>query len=815
MKAAFKWVSGIMIAILIIIALLYGFRHPLAVSLTNHYLAPYQLRLDCLQFSLTRQAGRWQVQAQQLCLSGAGFTLSGEHLSYDGDALEVARLTVIHQPSNQPATTEMQPLRWQIPTLPAVSIAALNLQSPMLRQPLELAVQYDQGKLKLDGPWQASISLADNHAKAYIDWSLADLADYLPLPATLPPELLTSLIQSQINFDGQHVTSQHALAIAFPYALAEQDCQIELAAKGTLGLSLDIIGLQGQLDLSALPLNLVTGKCPLPQAIANAYQPGQIQITVPQPATLSLQHLAVPHLQVVLAGNTTGQLTLDDLRWQSPGTLTGQYQLASTLTPDAQQAALFPLAIQGQGQFALQLSTDQPQYQLSGQDWQISAKTWQGKDWQADNIMLTSDFTYDLQQGGEITASIKMATGHFKDNVLGKLSASLSAQSADLSSAKGQLEMTLDTVTTGQGLASTLRHQQQFSLQDALFTFSGSSQIKQLQLDKWKLADIGLSHEATLPLAAPLQGSSLHRWQLASGLHGQVEQVQEQINLTLPPQNAARFTAFARPLLPQLSFTQGKLGAKAKYNLSNETLSGELDIASLSLSYQDYQVKEINLAAQVSQHSGNLHLTPARLDIASVDVGVAIRDISGQLMADEQGLRIQDLSGSLLDGSFLLPRLQLSEQPQQLTLHLKGLDAKQLASLGKESGIEVRGRINVDVPIKLAGKQIEVQGGSLYNEGPAKLLIYDNQAFEDLLASQPTLAPSLSALKNLDISSVTSKVDLKPDGWLNLEMKIKGHNPGQKQDVNFNYTHEENLFTLLRALQLGDEVQKKVQEKIK
>lgn len=815
MKAAFKWVSGIVMALLIIIALLYGFRHPLAVSLANHYLAPYQLRLDCLQFSLARQAGRWQVQAQQLCMSGAGFTLSGEQLSYDGDALEVARLAVIHQPSDQATAANKQPLHWQLPSLPSVSIATLNLQSPMLRQPLELAVQYDKGKLRLDGPWQASISLADNHAQAHIDWSLADLVDYFPLPATLPPELLTSLIQSQVSFDGQHVTSQHTLAMAFPYPLAEQDCQIDLAAKGTLGLSLDIVGLQGQLDLSALPLSLVTGKCPLPQAIANAYQPRQMQITVPQPATLSLQHLAIPHLHVVLAGNTTGKLAVDDLRWQPPGTLTGQYQLTSALTPDAKQTALFPLAIKGQGQFALQLSTDKPQYQLSGQDWQISAQTWQGKDWQADEVTLNSDFTYDQQQGGEITANIAMAAGRLKDNIFGKLSASLSAQSVDLSSAKGQLEVSLDAVTAGQGLVSALRHQQQFSLQDARFTFSGSSQIKQLQVDKWTLADIGLSHEATLPLAAPLQGTSLHRWQLASGLHGQVEQVQEQINLTLPPQNATRFTALARPLLPQLNFTQGKLGGKAEYNLSNETLSGELDITSLSLSYQDYQVKEINLAAQVSQHSGNLHLTPARLDISSVDVGVAITDISGQLMADEQGLRIQDLSGSLLDGSFLLPRLQLSEQPQQLTLHLKGLDAKQLASLGKDSGIEVRGRINVDVPIKLAGKQIEVQGGSLYNEGPAKLLIYDNQAFEDLLASQPTLAPSLSALKNLDISSVTSKVDLKPDGWLNLEMKIKGHNPGQKQDVNFNYTHEENLFTLLRALQLGDEVQKKVQEKIK
>ncbi|MBN7821807.1 intermembrane phospholipid transport protein YdbH family protein [Bowmanella yangjiangensis] len=817
MKAAFKWVSGILIAGLIIIALVYSFRHPLAFSLANHYLKPYQLSLDCLEFSLSRENGSWQIDAKQLCLSGPGFVLDGQQVIYASNSLQIAKLAITHQPSTAANKADQQPLRWQIPTLPSVSIAALNLQSPMLRQPLELAVHYDKGELRLDGPWQAAVALTDNQAQAQINWSLTSLADYFPIPDSLPPELLNTVIQSQVSFDGQFVTSQHNLALQIPYQhnVKDQRCLLLLAAQGTLGLSLDILSLQGQADLTALPLSIALQQCPLPYAMADAYKPEQLQINLPLPVAFSLQQLSTPRLHAEFKGNSAGQLRVTDLLWQQSGKLTGRYQLDSHLTPDARQAKLFPLAMQGMGDFALQFSAGQPQYQLTGQAWQVSAERWKDPDWQVDALKLNADFTYSSVQGGEVNAQAAVAAGHFKDNRFSNLSASLFGRSADLASVRGHLDLSVDKFVAPQGQANGLHHQHQFSLQDAVYSLTGTSQIKELQADKWKLADIGLSHTAAMPLTEPLQGTSSHSWQLSSGLHGTIEQVQEQIMLTLPAQSASKFTALARPLLPELTFTQGKFAGTAKYNLNNQVLMATLGIDSLSLSYQDYLVNDINLATEVNWHSGSLHLPPARLNIGSVNAGLEITDISGELMGDEQGMRVETLSGKVLDGTFLLPKAMLSDKPQQVTLHLKNLDAKQLASLGKDAGIEVRGRISADVPIQLADRHIEVQGGRLYNEGPAKLLIYDNQAFEDLLASQPTLAPSLSALKNMDISSVTSKVDLKPDGWLNLEMKIKGHNPGQKQDVNFNYSHEENLFTLFRALQLGDEVQKKVQEKIK
>ncbi|MGO3643523.1 MAG: intermembrane phospholipid transport protein YdbH family protein, partial [Pseudoalteromonas sp.] len=92
------------------------------------------------------------------------------------------------------------------------------------------------------------------------------------------------------------------------------------------------------------------------------------------------------------------------------------------------------------------------------------------------------------------------------------------------------------------------------------------------------------------------------------------------------------------------------------------------------------------------------------------------------------------------------------------------------------------------------------------------LIIADNAAFNAVKAQQQELEPIIGLLENLDIQSLKSSVNLKPDGWLYLGVSLQGYNQVQKQQVNFNYNHEENVFTLLRALRLSDEITQKVEQ---
>ena len=47
---------------------------------------------------------------------------------------------------------------------------------------------------------------------------------------------------------------------------------------------------------------------------------------------------------------------------------------------------------------------------------------------------------------------------------------------------------------------------------------------------------------------------------------------------------------------------------------------------------------------------------------------------------------------------------------------------------------------------------------------------------------------------------------------MTLGVNLQGYNQQQAQQVNFNYNHEENVFTLLRALRLSDEITQKVEQ---
>ena len=53
-----------------------------------------------------------------------------------------------------------------------------------------------------------------------------------------------------------------------------------------------------------------------------------------------------------------------------------------------------------------------------------------------------------------------------------------------------------------------------------------------------------------------------------------------------------------------------------------------------------------------------------------------------------------------------------------------------------------------------------------------------------------------------------------PDGWVFLDLALHGKNPDKKQNVNFNYSHQENIFALLESIRLVKSVENKIEQKI-
>jgi hypothetical protein len=165
-----------------------------------------------------------------------------------------------------------------------------------------------------------------------------------------------------------------------------------------------------------------------------------------------------------------------------------------------------------------------------------------------------------------------------------------------------------------------------------------------------------------------------------------------------------------------------------------------------------------------------------------------------------------------MGGAFVVNEFCPLATSQTAMIKFENIDASKLVTLDAESGISLSGRLAGTLPVIINEQGIAVKQGQLVNQGDGKLLITNNAGFEAVKAQQQELSTTLSLLENLDIKQLKSSVDLKPDGWLHLGVNLQGFNEKQQQAVNFNYNHEENVFTLLRALRLSDEITQKVEK---
>nr|WP_246283141.1 YdbH domain-containing protein [Marinifaba aquimaris] len=206
-------------------------------------------------------------------------------------------------------------------------------------------------------------------------------------------------------------------------------------------------------------------------------------------------------------------------------------------------------------------------------------------------------------------------------------------------------------------------------------------------------------------------------------------------------------------------------------------------------------------------------VAPSEFSIAHVFTGLELYQLKGQLISNQaKEIELRHLSGVVFDGQFQSSPIALNDQPQQLNLTITDVESGKILALEKQSGISVQGKLSGQLPVFLSPDNIEIKSGKLVNSSAGQLRIENNAAFEAVKQKQPALAEVLSLLEYLDFETLNSDVSLSKDGWLTLDMALMGFNAKAQQEVNFNYTHRENVFTLMKALRMGDVIKDKVQQ---
>lgn len=185
------------------------------------------------------------------------------------------------------------------------------------------------------------------------------------------------------------------------------------------------------------------------------------------------------------------------------------------------------------------------------------------------------------------------------------------------------------------------------------------------------------------------------------------------------------------------------------------------------------------------------------------------------------GLSDTDVSmtakGNVLSGQFLLPDFNLKLQDKSHAyLLLQGMDLEEVLRIQPQIGVYANGIFDGVLPVDLVDGKVSISGGQLAARAPGGLIaISGNPAVDQMRQSQPYLDFVFSALEHLAYSQLSSSFDMDNTGDAALLVEVKGRSQGIERPIHLNYSHEENMLQLFRSLQIGNDLQDRIEKSVK
>ncbi len=215
-----------------------------------------------------------------------------------------------------------------------------------------------------------------------------------------------------------------------------------------------------------------------------------------------------------------------------------------------------------------------------------------------------------------------------------------------------------------------------------------------------------------------------------------------------------------------------------------------------------------------------LEVKPARFDIALVDIGLPVENISGTAAPDigESAVAVSSLSMSLLGGTVTAEpfRYDLDAESNQLMLRARGIQLPLMAALADLEAVTVSGGVSGKIPVTIRGNKVIIDGGYLENDPPGGVIRYRGGAADAVVDDGSQLGIVTRTLRNFEFESLTSAVDYSEAGDLLLTMRLKGINPDvdPTQPVILNLNVENNVPQMLRSLQATRSIEEVLEERL-
>lgn len=277
---------------------------------------------------------------------------------------------------------------------------------------------------------------------------------------------------------------------------------------------------------------------------------------------------------------------------------------------------------------------------------------------------------------------------------------------------------------------------------------------------------------------------------------------------------AAPLSALLEQSLVNVDIVAGKIAGQGNISWSQQSdqswqLGGPVRFSLQNISgfYEDVFFVDLNseVFAEVTTPLGLLSVGSQAATIASVDVGLPVRNIEWRYRFDTAGNRfnIDDASAALLGGNIVIPEFEYhaDRDLNELAVVIGNLDLASIVDLADYPALVVEGLISGYLPLQLRGDRILIEEGLVAALKPGGIIQYTPA--NSIPSSNPSIQLVNDALSNYQFTTMNTDVFYDENGDLRLAVQLRGINPDMNngQAINLNVNITDNIPTLIRSLQ--------------
>ena len=250
--------------------------------------------------------------------------------------------------------------------------------------------------------------------------------------------------------------------------------------------------------------------------------------------------------------------------------------------------------------------------------------------------------------------------------------------------------------------------------------------------------------------------------------------------------------------------------------------SGELSITDAGLSLPKGEINGIEFTFPF-QLSGD-HLTfgqrkPIAVKVAEINAGVPIQNVHVNIdghypYSQKQPLNLRKLELDLLDGKLKVEHFALPQVKVAL-LQLENIRFERMMEVANYQQIDLRGKANATLPFWLSGEPCYICDGRLEQTETSYLKISDALMKAISQSSGYSERILLYLLNDTKVTDMATSINVPKSGDMKLAAQLKLQlNQQEKAKVNFNYTHQENIFGLWSLMNAASNIEQQIENHI-